>query len=103
MSVRSVLEDLVRKVETLEIRVDVLFNLYKQLKPRKFYSELPDHLRKTIETLVADYDGWACASEIAEKTKRARAVESGYLNQLVLLGYLLKSRKGRKAYFTVIR
>jgi hypothetical protein len=58
---------------------------------------LPDHLRKTAVTLCKL--GEATADEIAEHTKRARAVESGYLNQLVLMGYLRKERRGRKAYF----
>jgi predicted transcriptional regulator len=43
------------------------------------------------------------AEEIAEQTKRARAVESAYLNQLVIMGYLKKERKGRKAYFFLDR
>ena len=42
------------------------------------------------------------ADEIAEMTKRARAVESGYLNQLVRMGYLKKERKGRQVLFSVI-
>lgn len=58
---------------------------------------LPDHLRKTAVTLCKL--GEATADQIAEQTKRARAVESGYLNQLVLMGYLRKERRGRKAYF----
>jgi hypothetical protein len=60
---------------------------------------LPDHLRKTAVTICKL--GNATAEEVAEQTKRARAVESGYLNQLVLMGYLKKERKGRKAYFFV--
>jgi predicted transcriptional regulator len=40
---------------------------------------------------------------VADQTKRARAVESGYLNQLVLMGYVKKERRGRKAYFYVER
>jgi len=60
---------------------------------------LPDHLRKTAVTICKL--GRATAEEVAEQTKRARAVESGYLNQLVLMGYLKKERKGRKAYFFV--
>ena len=60
---------------------------------------LPDHLRKTAVTLCKL--GEATADEVAEQTKRARAVESGYLNQLVLMGYLKKERRGRKAYFCV--
>jgi hypothetical protein len=62
---------------------------------------MPDHLRKTAMTLCRL--GRATADQIAEQTKRARAVESAYLNQLVLMGYLKKERKGRKAYFFVDR
>ncbi len=60
---------------------------------------LPDHLRKTAVTLCKlDH---ATADLVAEQTKRARAVESGYLNQLVLMGYVKKERRGRKAFFYV--
>jgi hypothetical protein len=62
---------------------------------------MPDHLRKTAMTLCRM--GRATAEEIAEQTKRARAVESAYLNQLVIMGYLKKERNGRKAYFFVDR
>ena len=58
---------------------------------------MPDHLRKTAMTICRC--GRATAEEIAEQTTRARAVESAYLNQLVIMGYLKKERKGRKAYF----
>jgi len=62
---------------------------------------LPDHLRKTAVTLCKlDH---ATADAVAEQTKRARAVESGYLNQLVLMGYVKKERRGRKAYFYIER
>ncbi|MDH5460625.1 MAG: transcriptional regulator [Candidatus Bathyarchaeota archaeon] len=60
---------------------------------------LPDHLRKTAVTLCKL--GEATAEAVAEQTARARAVESSYLNQLVLMGYLKKERRGRKAYFYV--
>src|SRR4030042_2343807 len=58
---------------------------------------MPDHLRKTAMTICRC--GRATAEEISEQTTRARAVESAYLNQLVIMGYLKKQRKGRKAYF----
>ena len=58
---------------------------------------MPDHLRKTAMTVCRC--GRATAEEISQQTTRARAVESAYLNQLVLMGYLKKERKGRKAYF----
>jgi hypothetical protein len=62
---------------------------------------MPDHLRKTAMSICRC--GRATAEEIAEQTSRARAVESAYLNQLVIMGYLKKERKGRKAYFYVDR
>ena len=60
---------------------------------------MPDHLRKTAMTICRC--SRATAEEVAEQTKRARAVESAYLNQLVIMGYLKKERKGRKAYFFI--
>ncbi len=62
---------------------------------------MPDHLRKTAMSICRC--GRATAEEIAAQTSRARAVESAYLNQLVIMGYLKKQRKGRKAYFYVDR
>lgn len=62
---------------------------------------MPDHLRKTAMAICRCTK--ATAEEIAEQTSRARAVESAYLNQLVIMGYLKKTRKGRKAYFYVDR
>ncbi len=62
---------------------------------------MPDHLRKTAMALCRL--GRATADEVAEQTHRARAVESAYLNQLVIMGHLKKERKGRKAYFYVER
>jgi DNA-binding transcriptional ArsR family regulator len=61
---------------------------------------LPDHLRKTAT--VTGSLGKATADEISERTERARAVESGYLNQLVRMGYLKKERDGRRVLFSVV-
>jgi response regulator of citrate/malate metabolism len=60
---------------------------------------MPDHLRKTAMTICRL--GRATADEVAQQTHRARAVESAYLNQLVVMGYLKKERRGRKAYFYI--
>ena len=60
---------------------------------------LPDHLRRTAIALAQL--GKATADDIAKKTKRARAVESAYLNQLVRLGYVKKRREGKTVYFSV--
>ena len=61
---------------------------------------LPDHLRKTAT--VASKLGRVTADDIAGTTNRARAVESGYLNQLVRMGYLKKERRGREVLFSVL-
>ena len=60
---------------------------------------MPDHLRKTAMAICRCVR--ATAEEISGQTSRARAVESAYLNQLVIMGYLKKERKGRKAYFYI--
>lgn len=62
---------------------------------------MPDHLRKTAVILCRN--GHATAEEVSDKTNRARAVESAYLNQLVTMGYIKKQRRGRKAYFYLDR
>jgi hypothetical protein len=61
------------------------------------FEELPDYLRKTMKPMISLKR--ATASNIAKITKRARAVESDYLNRLVLLEYLEKERVGREIFF----
>ena len=106
-----VLEKIADSLIQLNEKVDVLIELQKHSRGGIVNESvtdvldvmtllsLPDHLRKTAITLCNL--GQATAEEIDEQTKRARAVESGYLNQLVLMGYLKKERRGRKAYFYV--
>jgi response regulator of citrate/malate metabolism len=105
-----ILEKIRENLEILNEKIDVMIeiqkhgqreipeNLPEALDVMTLLS-LPDHLRKTAVTLCKL--GEATADEVSEQTKRARAVESGYLNQLVVMGYMKKERKGRKAYFCV--
>ncbi|MCX8182202.1 MAG: helix-turn-helix domain-containing protein [Candidatus Methanomethyliaceae archaeon] len=60
---------------------------------------LPDHLRKTMMALAKLVE--ARADEVAKITGRARAIESGYLNQLVRMGYVRKMRRKHQIYFSV--
>ena len=60
---------------------------------------LPRSLRKTVMVLYKLKE--ATAEDLARETKRLRAVESGYANQLVRMGYLRKKRRGRKVYFYI--
>ncbi len=107
-----VLEKIRENLERLNEKMEVMIELQKhgrkdtQLLPETPLDvmtllSMPDHLRKTAMTVCRL--GRATADEIAQQTHRARAVESAYLNQLVIMGYLKKERKGRKAYFYVER
>ena len=103
-----ILEKIRENLERLNEKMEVMIELQKhdhkdpqliQDAPLDVMTLLamPDHLRKTAMTLCRC--GRATAEDVAQQTNRARAVESAYLNQLVIMGYLKKERKGRKAYF----
>jgi hypothetical protein len=108
----QVLEKIKENLEKLNEKMEVMIELQKHgrkdIQPLPetpldvmTLLSMPDHLRKTAMTVCRL--GRATAEEIAQQTHRARAVESAYLNQLVIMGYLKKERKGRKAYFYVDR
>ncbi len=108
-----VLEKIRENLERLNEKIEVMIELQKHDKkdlqlpipdaPLDVMTllSMPDHLRKTAMTLCRM--GRATADDISQQTKRARAVESAYLNQLVIMGHLKKERVGRKAYFFVDR
>jgi hypothetical protein len=60
---------------------------------------LPDHLIKTGIVIAKIEKG--TAMDVAKETGRARAAESDYLNQLVIMGYLKKKRSMRKVVFYI--
>lgn len=106
----KVLEKIKENLEKLNEKMEIMIELQK--RGRKGVQPLPDapldvmtllsmpdHLRKTAMTVCRL--GRATADEVAQQTRRARAVESGYLNQLVVMSHLKKERVGRKAYFYV--
>ena len=109
-----ILEKIKENLERLNEKIEVMIELQKH--GRKNLEQpmiadapldvmtllsMPDHLRKTAMAVCRL--GRATADEIAQQTHRARAVESAYLNQLVIMGHMKKERKGRKAYFYVDR
>ena len=61
--------------------------------------EFPKHLQTTVIALLKL--GRATAEDVAKVTGKARAVESAYLNQLVVMKVVQKARQGRKAFFMV--
>jgi hypothetical protein len=107
----QILEKIRENLEKLNEKMEIMIELQKhgrrdiptipQEAPLDVMTllSMPDHLRKTAMTVCRL--GRATADEVAQQTRRARAVESAYLNQLVIMGYLKKERKGRKAYFYV--
>ena len=111
----SILEKIEESLERLNDKIEVMIEIQKNgsdtLKPTIGLPDasldvmtllsMPDHLRKTAMSICRCTK--ATAEEIAQQTNRARAVESAYLNQLVMMGYLKKERKGRKAYFYIDR
>jgi len=104
-----ILEKIKENLERLNEKMEVIIELQKHGRkdtPQPLTDtpldvmtllSMPDHLRKTAMTVCRA--GRGTADEVSQQTTRARAVESAYLNQLVLMGYLKKERKGRKAYF----
>jgi hypothetical protein len=68
----------------------------------EYLLSFPDHIRKTIYALIV-LGGKANSDEVADITKRTRAAESGYMNQLVARGELVKRREGRKVYFMLLK
>lgn len=108
-----ILEKIKENLERLNEKIEVMIELQKH--GRKDLEQqiadapldvmtllsMPDHLRKTAMAVCRL--GRATADEIAQQTHRARAVESSYVNQLVIMGHMKKERKGRKAYFYVDR
>lgn len=108
----QILEKIKENLEKLNEKIEIMIELQKhekrELQPLPeapldvmTLLSMPDHLRKTAITVCRL--GRATADEVAQQTRRARAVESAYLNQLVIMGYMKKERKGRKAYFYVDR
>ena len=112
----NILEKIEETLEKLNDKVEIMIEIQKNGNGNSNYQKaslslpdasldvmtllsMPDHLRKTAMSICRC--SRATAEEIAEQTKRARAVESAYLNQLVTMGYLKKERKGRKAYFFI--
>jgi hypothetical protein len=67
--------------------------------------ELPKHLQETLIALTRL--GTASAQDVADITKKCRAVESSHLNTLCLMKFktfrIEKSHKKRVVYFTIIK
>jgi hypothetical protein len=82
--IAKVVDEFVAKAPTLQTPISI------ETQP---ILTLPKHLQTTCLALVAL--GEATAHDVADKTHRARPVESAYLNQLVTLGFATGRRRQR--------
>jgi len=108
------LEKLIKNVQSLHAKVDLL--------PKLFWSELMENLKtlsfrvtnpavstvtlsiaedKTLQVLKSLPGQDVTAKDVALMTKRARAVESMYLNGLSRRGILTRERRGRIVFFNL--
>ena len=122
-------EDLPKKIRRIETKIDSIKKMlrryiisekivseYPLMKALSFHAaieiadmkdysiniyllKLPDSLRKTM--LAMSWLKEASAHQVAELSGRTRCVESFHLNQLERMGYLVKSKKGKKVYFKI--
>jgi ArsR family transcriptional regulator, lead/cadmium/zinc/bismuth-responsive transcriptional repressor len=98
---KKMLVNILHELQTLNSNFELHIPLFKKevsvLDVNTLLS-LPDHLRKTAIT-VMNCGKPVTAQDVANITKKSRAVESSYLNQLVVMEYMTLERKGKKAYF----
>jgi hypothetical protein len=95
---------LLSEVKKLSLRVNSLekrLRFQPQNVGDKSFLVLADHLRDTYLAVLEC--GGASASQISVLTGRSRAVCSSYANQLVLLGWLVKTCVGRRKVFVVVQ
>ncbi len=91
-----------KQLNEINHKLDQLLTLQTRIASRGLptpntLSSLPEHLRKTAIAITTL--GQATAEQVATKTRRTRAAESDYLNQLTDRGILKKERIGREVEF----
>ena len=103
---RSLFDQLFREIREVRYRLDDIEKSFSNWNPPPLKispSELfllPDHLRKTYMTVASK--GECNSIRVSDLTGRCRAVESGYLNQLVRMGWLRRRRDSKTIYFRVV-
>jgi ArsR family transcriptional regulator, lead/cadmium/zinc/bismuth-responsive transcriptional repressor len=100
---RSMFSQILKEMQNIRIRLDYLENNISSWNPphievteTKLIS-LPDHLRKTYIAVVTKEE--CSAAQVSGLTKRSRAIESSYLNQLVRMGWLNKRKISKTTNF----
>lgn len=83
------------KTELHRLVTDTRVNLHST--ETNNFLELPKHLQVTL--MAVTKLGLGTAAQIANITRKKRAVESSYLNQLCITRHLQRKREGRHVYF----
>ena len=97
------LKELIKQTKDLNAKVQQILDEKAQANQEKYTLSipmmlaLPDNIRHTAAALSKLKEG--TATKVAEETKRTRAIESMYLNQLVVLGYARKRKEGHEIVF----
>ena len=94
----NVLKKMDEVVESLQTFNDRLCKLEKTSFELKASTKLPNSLTKTYG-LLSEEEGMTIM-EVAGLTGRSRSLECVRLNQLLVLGFVEKMKKGRKHYYT---
>ena len=101
---RSIFDKIFREMQQIHFRLDDLERSLSRLNTpatlemseAKLIS-LSDHLRKTYMTVASV--GECDANRVSNLTRRCRALESNYLNQLCRMGWLNKNKVSKKTLF----
>ena len=83
--------------EIIDLLQQQTFQIQTQDIQTSVLLEIPDHMRKSLITLMEKRE--ATAEEISDETERSRSLESAYLNSLTNWGYVKKNRKGQLVYY----
>ncbi len=83
--------------EIIDLLQRQTFQIQKEDIQTSVLLEIPDHMRKSLITLMEKRE--ATAEEISVETERSRSLESAYLNSLSNWGYVKKIRKGQLVYY----
>jgi DNA-binding transcriptional ArsR family regulator len=93
-------EKVLRRLDVIEARISAMSQEIKAPRGPTHPVYLSVGLQTTVNTLKALTEP-ASADQISAITGRARAVESGYLNELFRMGLARKERRGRIGVFTL--
>jgi len=100
------LDRIFQELLNIRHRLDDIEKMFSNWNPQPLHVpeskllSLPDHLRKTY--VIVASAGECSATQVSNLTGRSRAIESGYLNQLVRMGWITKRRNSRTQSFRPI-